>query len=575
MSNELEARERSRWAGRPLASGVFAVVALARLAYAANRTVFSTFPDEPAQLAMARWLSGGTSWSMFDHSTWQPGFSLLVIPAYWVTDDPEAVYRFALVVNSLLGGVAALLLARLIVRLTPLAEWRASLIAVAIAVLPAGLAASARAWAEPSITVIVLVMLLFALRAIGDGSIRHGVYGVIVAGCGYLVHGRLLPLLPFAFCVLSVVLVRRHRPNAILGGVVFLAAVFGSAELFSGWVRRHVWEDPDRTNTIGSTLERLTRPGAVIDSVVGQTWYLLVATALFGGLGFWVLVGSALGSSHDGTTCRRSDAVVVLGLIMPLIGVSMLFMSGRDSPDQLIYGRYNEAVVWPISAIGLAWLMLVIEAGERTVVSRRLAVTASVSVVLTAVVAIRFGEALRQPDVVRLMIAGVSVLADTQSPVFPWVACGVSLALTAVVVLAVTYGKRASHVGLLLGVAIVLALGVRSWVVLGRNLNTFADNATVRAVDHIVPPGEPLGFKFVPIDEPSLVFLGTQQRLAQLYQMYLPDHRFAVDKGLDDDVGPYVFAPKANEPLVAAGAEMLWIDERSGMALWHEPPGDG
>jgi len=563
--------EPSRPLDPRLAVGVFALVAIVRLAYAANRTVFSTFPDEPAQLAIARWLSGGTPWSLFDHSTWQPGFSILLIPAYWISGDPETVYRIALFVNSVLGGVAALLLARLIRRLTPVDARQAALIAVVIAVLPAALAASARAWAEPLITVIVLVTLQLALRAIDDESALQAVVVVLVAGFGYLVHGRLLPLLPFSVCILSVVLVKQRRSTMIVGAVAMSAALFLIVEMFSAWVQRNVWTQPDRTNTIGSTLERLSRPGALFDSVVGQVWYVLIATALFGGLGFWVLVRSALGSLTDTAICRRTDAFVVVGLVVPLVGVSMLFMAGRDRPDMLIYGRYNEAILWPVVAIGAVWLLRMLEIGEWNQLMTRFAVTATICVGLTAIVAARSGDALQEPGVIRLMISGVAVLADPQSEVFPWLACCIALGLTLAVVLALAQARRSPLVGVLLIGAIVLGLGVRSWSVLGRNLNMFAENSTVRAVADIVPPGEPIGVHFVPRDEPSLVLLGTQRRLAQLYQMYLPGHRFDIDEGLDDDVGPYVFAPKGHEPLVVAGAEVLWLDQRTGMALWREP----
>ena len=60
------------------------------------------------------------------------------------------------------------------------------------------------------------------------------------------------------------------------------------------------------------------------------------------------------------------------------------------------------------------------------------------------------------------------------------------------------------------------------------------------------------------------MFLPTQ-RLAQIYQMYLPDHRFSVDTGLDDDVGPYVFASKANDVVVALVVpRVVWLSEVIG-----------
>ena len=178
----------------------------------------------------------------------------------------------------------------------------------------------------------------------------------------------------------------------IVGAVAMSAALFLIVEMFSAWVQRNVWTQPDRTNTIGSTLERLSRPGALFDSVVGQVWYVLIATALFGGLGFWVLVRSALGSLTDTAICRRTDAFVVVGLVVPLVGVSMLFMAGRDRPDMLIYGRYNEAILWPVVAIGAVWLLRMLEIGEWNQLMTRFAVTATICVGLTAIVAARSGD---------------------------------------------------------------------------------------------------------------------------------------------------------------------------------------
>jgi hypothetical protein len=42
--------------------------------------MFHMTPDEPAQLAMARLISGGLRWNMFDHSTWRPGMAVLLAP---------------------------------------------------------------------------------------------------------------------------------------------------------------------------------------------------------------------------------------------------------------------------------------------------------------------------------------------------------------------------------------------------------------------------------------------------------------------------------------------------------------
>ena len=84
-------------------------------------------PDEPGQLAIARFVSGLPRWNMFDHSTWRPLYGTLIAPLHWVIDDPTRFYEAAHLVNALLGGVAAALTYLLARRLTDLAPlWSAA-----------------------------------------------------------------------------------------------------------------------------------------------------------------------------------------------------------------------------------------------------------------------------------------------------------------------------------------------------------------------------------------------------------------------------------------------------------------
>ena len=50
------------------------VVAAARWIFSHNRIMFHMAPDEPAQLAMARLISGGPRWNMFDHAPGRPAW---------------------------------------------------------------------------------------------------------------------------------------------------------------------------------------------------------------------------------------------------------------------------------------------------------------------------------------------------------------------------------------------------------------------------------------------------------------------------------------------------------------------
>ena len=103
-----------------------AVALLVRLWAVRDRIEYSLWPDEPAQLAIARLVGDGAHWTMRNHSIWRPGYGTLLGPVYAVTDDPQAVYRTAMVLNAVLGAVAAALLVVLARRRSPCRPLRRS-----------------------------------------------------------------------------------------------------------------------------------------------------------------------------------------------------------------------------------------------------------------------------------------------------------------------------------------------------------------------------------------------------------------------------------------------------------------
>src|SRR5918994_6292511 len=96
---------------------------------------------------------GGVPWTMHDHSTWQPGYATVLSPVHWFTDDPVTVLRTALVVNAVLGGVAAFLLVMVVRRLTILRPWQGAAVAGIVALAPATLFTTEFVWSEALVAV--------------------------------------------------------------------------------------------------------------------------------------------------------------------------------------------------------------------------------------------------------------------------------------------------------------------------------------------------------------------------------------------------------------------------------------
>lgn len=549
------------------------MVALTRWLFSRDRIVYHLHPDEAGNLAMARWISGGTRWNMFDHSTWRPGLATVTAPLYWMVDDPTNVFRGVLIVNALLAGVAAVILAKLALRLTDLSPTGCVLAAGVVALAPPSLSATANAWAESLVTLTFLATLWFLLAFFDRPRLTMGCGAAACAAAGFTSHGRLLPLIPLAV-VLTVggfLWIRAWWRAAAMLAIAGAWAVLSSA--WADHVFENVWDSPADSNTVGDTLERLKKPLEVLEAALGQTWYQLVATLGLFGIGMIVTFRAALRRGLRATDVPSpADARVVLAMTVPLIGVSWVFMSDRTRSDHLVYGRYTDAIIWPVLVIAIAWVVALRRAEARRDTSWIVGSVAIAAFATASGVYAFHHIALGESVGVRPMVAGFLPWLGERSAIPVFLITG--LAMIGLGVLLVLARWPGPHSAVLVGVvAVALAVaGLRTHDALALRLNVWATARAVTAIeDGIVPPGEPIGFRFVRDADHPTASWDDQRRRGQLYQMYLPDRIFLRDRGVDDDVGPYVFAPVDDPEMVEAGAEVLWTDPRVKIALWREP----
>ena len=550
---------------------LWVAVTAGRWWFASDRTVFHLYPDEPAQLAVGRNLAGRTTWSLYDHSTWQPGLGTLLAPVFIVTDDGEAVFRFALLLNAAIGGAGAVVLAIIVRRLAEPRQGVAVLLAGAVALMPASLSSSAHTWAEPLLTLAFLSTLLIALRFVAGPTIGGGAAVVVLAAFGYLTHGRLLPLLFVAVALVCSELGARRDWRGAAGLGAFGILCYGAVNAYTSAIVQMTWTDPDTTNTAAQTIRRISDPLAVLDALLGQTWYQLVATVGLVGVGGYAVVERLIAPHRrKWLPLGRSDATVILALTVPLVATSVIFISGRAEAHYLVYGRYNDAVLWPLIAVGAAWI------GHGTVAARGtvLRVVAGVVVVLfstTAGVWWLHQDVLSSDVGVRAMVSGLLPFIGDRSSVAV-LAVGLIAGLLLVVLVAPTFA-RPGRIPLAACIVAPL-LAAAGWVThegLVTELNFYSSEKDVQEIRALVPAGEVVGWHFVGADEPSWVLDVSQRRAYQLYQYYLPEYEIVPDAGLGDDVGPYIFAPREDPDLVAAGAAQLWESDTIGMVLWREP----
>lgn len=558
---------RIRWVD---GASLFASVLVCRLVFAANRSVFAISPDEPANLAMARWLSGRGYWSMFDNAAYRPGLAPLLVPVFWITDDTEVVFRLALVVTAALGGIAAILLAVITRRLSDVGPLAACVVAGIVAITPAALSASAHVWSEPLVTVLFLATLLCLLRYGDRPSSSASFAAVTLGGAAYLVHSRMLPLLVVVALIICVPLGRRGRWLRATVLAVYAVALALASSAWTGTIEANVWTEAAAFNTFGAVAERLTDPVEVARSTAGQLWYVLASSLGIAGLGAIRAIDEALAPARQ----RARDHRILLAASLPLVALSIVFMADRDRVDQLIYGRYNDAILWPFAAIGLATIVAMVErriTGSDPIARRAIVLVPATIVITGLIVGLSLrARARRQLELVD-MIAGLGPVVEPGQALPVLAISAGSIVLFVLIVTVALFADR--RIGLL-GVAVAAIMIGAAGVVTHDRLYPVHELGEASAEVRTIVGRE------LPVDAKPLVGMvperfdprmsaKLQEYYGHVYQWYLPGIRFELIRSGEYPPDSYVFAPLADVILRNSIACVLWEDPAVPMALWY------
>lgn len=553
--------ERRRWAVAATAAG--AIVAIARRWTSWGRDEYAIWPDEPAQLAVARFLGGGTRWNMDDHSVWRPLFGTLLAPAHWFTDDPVTILHVALVLNAALGGFAAALLVIVARRLTPLSPRWAAVAAVAVSVTPAVLFTTEFVFAESLVAPLFLGTLLALLHLHEAPTLRNGVAAAVLAGAAFGAHSRMLMLTPIVVGAVVLAAARRQisrRDAAIVTAVAALAVV--TVEVFTRWIVSRLWDQPSTRNSPAGVAEQIIGGPAVLLSAVGQGWYLLVASLGVIAYGLVVMVRRARGA--EGATAA-GDARIVLVTVGACFALSVVFMSDRWRSDQLVYGRYNDAVVTPMLVVGIAALLGVITLPRLL----RVGAGAAVGIMGSGLVLRSFrSEVLSDSNGLEPMILGLQPFATSATSIdvvrISAVAALLTLALAAAVTSVPARIARSRTVAVV-ALSVLLVFGwVRTNSIVDRFWDDSGDVSAVQELrDGVLRDGVTVDFHLPPGS--------TSTNRMMLYQFYLPHTEFTVVNDPAGATADLVFARlQADADAVAdPPARLIWVDPRGGYGLFR------
>ena len=548
-----------------------------RVAISVGRDGPTNFADETGYLANARVMSGGVAGELSRAGFYRGGYSLLLLPAYWLGDGPRSDYQYVLAANALLSSLVFPLVYVLLTRVFRVPIRTALVAAFLAALYPPLVVTTQFAWAESLLPVLVLLAAITLAAVVTASQPRAAVGWAIAcgscAGALYTTHGRTAPLVVLLLAVLLVIALLRHDlAVSAVAGAAATVAVMLAGQALNNWLSARNWgqsHDSDLQRVLENARD-VGSLGNVAALGMGQYWYVFVATFGLVVLGL-VHLGTCLlpsdrltGGFRPGWAASRETAgapVVGVFLLGSAIGLTVLvglFLRPPLRPDHVVYGRYLEILVPPLLALGLVRLW--------TTPIRRLApeLAAGTAVAFAAGVTVMWyaGGLVTRGPVNWYTVLALPPLAQTREQIRPLTATLVALA-GATVLLVVT---RRSPMWAALGFAgVLVASSIALRVVL------------VEARDHAIYGTQPVALSQVEglnsahdvsYDIAAYTPIGLYG-----YQWQLDHARFVLFDSRRDPIPrtEWVIAGLDWPQAQTAGARRVWVHPAYKQALWRLP----
>jgi len=336
--------------------------------------IFSVLDDEFGYWAGAAYFTG-LDWSgvVYQIPYYSYGYSLLLVPLFWIFEDPVDMYKAAIILNGLmLCGI--FLLSYDIAKKVMDNSNRHLLMGVSllISLYPTLIVYSNIAWAETLMTFMVwcLAWLIVDLNN-KSGYLHFVLLGCLIAYL-YTIHQRTLGVF---LAGLSVILIMRILNRIdwmqFLSFLVPIIAILLIHIHVKDSLQTHLWLNigGTLTNDFSEQLSKLVQVFTlsgfmkVVKNTLGQIFYIGAATYLLGYWGIYELMrkirligGKALNIGNIKTELSRDCMPLYIFILLALtfsVTISVIFMINPIRTEEIVYGRYNDILMGPLMLLGL------------------------------------------------------------------------------------------------------------------------------------------------------------------------------------------------------------------------------
>lgn len=350
-----------------VAAGYLAQV-LIRLPFLAERRGPLIIADEIGYLVNARVLSGGPSAYLPFVATYRnAGYAALVAPMYWISDDPQTIYRMALVENVLLSALCFPLLVLLLRYAASVPRYVAYIAAFAGSLYPTLVLSTQFVWTEnllPPLMIAYLLGVALLLRSNGRHPVGWGIAVAALSAWLYATHDRMVPTLVVTPIVIGLAWYRRRlRLRDAAAILVVLAVLVAAAVAVNQWLGRLSYGGigPDA----GSVTAKLTLGGVEQTALVtlGQWWVLLASSLGLAAIGLVAALDRSGQAIKRIVSGRRQSSADLISLVLVIWTVAISLLVAASFPEHLsgvtyyVYGRYLEPAAPVLIAVGAVLVM--------------------------------------------------------------------------------------------------------------------------------------------------------------------------------------------------------------------------
>ncbi|MCD7717306.1 MAG: hypothetical protein LUI39_12855 [Lachnospiraceae bacterium] len=360
----------------------------------------------------------GLSWTETETAWYSYGYSLLLIPLFWLTHNMEILYRLAIGENVLLGVIGFWAGFRILLELDEdFNKMAAMFISFVAASYSAYLFQSNIAWSETFLYTWFLITALLGVRFCKKPTYLNTILLTLAAAFLYTIHNRTLAVWVALLMTMVYMLIRRQISwKQVLLAAGILAVIYMANKDVKTYLNTLMWGTTRsfRGNSVSAQsgkFKLLTSVKGIkrlLRSLVGKLWYVLSSTFLVGYLGMVNLlkgflrnarrkhVGETAAAEAAGKEGKTADAeetgqegMMASGAVVSAAGLAETQKSGLDSAflflglcvlgtlavatlgaapknvaaggsysrlDSLFYGRYSDMITGLLIMLGLTGL---------------------------------------------------------------------------------------------------------------------------------------------------------------------------------------------------------------------------